>query len=142
MSRLARWLARLVWGHMLWTMRRPRIKRLRRKFAHRPWGNERVWNSIRAQDKFARRYGLRFLTGLFSLVLASIALTLTLLLVLRLFEAGAFTMPERSSKPALNALSKFQTLQTEQALGEALDDHGRAGMVLRVDAHDALPTIR
>lgn len=139
MSRLARWLARLVWGHMLWTMRRPRIKRLRRKFAHRPWGNERVWNSIRAQDKFARRYGLRFLTGLFSLVLASIALTLTLLLALRLFEAGAFTMPERGSKPASR---KFQTLQTEQALGEALDDHGRVGMVLRVDAYDALATIR
>lgn len=80
---------------MLWTMRRPRIKRLRRRFATAPWGGERMWNSVKAQDRLARRYGLRVLTGLFTLVLASAAVTLSLLLALKLFEVGAFTMPER-----------------------------------------------
>lgn len=82
---------------MLWVMRRPGIKRMRRRFAalHPPPWDERIWRSVKAQDRLARKYGLRVLSALFTLLLASIALTVTLMIALKLFEVGAFSVPER-----------------------------------------------
>jgi len=91
MSRLAHWLARLLWGHMLWTMRRPLIRRLRRATARR--FGERSWESVKRQDRFARRYGLRILTALLMLLIASVLLTTMFLAALWMAEAGLFTRP-------------------------------------------------
>lgn len=82
---------------MLWWMRRPFIKRMRRA-AMRLRGPEKeaaAWASLRRQDAFARRWGLPLLTLVFNLFLASVALTFTFYAVLALYNGGFLEPPER-----------------------------------------------
>lgn len=69
-------LARFTWGSLLWFMRRPPIKRLRRNWIH--WVPEhrraRAWEHFRSQERWARRYGLlslRIIYGFFIVVVAA-----------------------------------------------------------------------
>lgn len=89
MSRVARWLARLLWGHMLWTMRRPFIRTVRRSTAKR-FGS---WESVKRQDRFARRHGLPLLTAMLTLLVASMVLTAMFLAAVWMSEEGLFARP-------------------------------------------------
>lgn len=97
MSVVARWLARRLWFAMLWLMRRPGIKRLRRGFPSLLPSSmrARAWESVKRQDRLARRYGLALLTGMMTLLLASIFVTATFVGTLKLYEQGALTVPSR-----------------------------------------------
>jgi hypothetical protein len=96
MNAFAQYLARHLWGAMLWLMRRPWIKWLQRKSWHlfpdrfKP----RARRSLNRQNRFARRYGLRMLTATLSLFLASIAVTACFMFALYLIDSGALTVPE------------------------------------------------
>jgi hypothetical protein len=96
MSALAAWLARQLWGHMLWIMRRPWMKRLQRRSSklfsdsYRP----NAMSSLQRQNRFARRYGLKLLTMSFMLLLGSVAITGTYFGALFLYESGYLTPPQ------------------------------------------------
>ena len=87
---IAKWLARVVWGSMLWYLRRPRVKRMRRNWVVvlPPRMREGAWRAIVRQDRVARRHGLAALTGAFTLLLVSMVLTMSLLVVIQLYEGG------------------------------------------------------
>lgn len=96
---VARWLARRVWAAMLWWMRRPFVRRLRRQslaLVPTPM-RERVRRSMGRQDRFALRVGLRWLEWAFALLLLSVLTTGAFLTVLRLQDAGALSVPERGA---------------------------------------------
>ncbi len=80
---------------MLWFMRRPWMKRLQR--ASTKWfGPEReakAWESLKRQNAFALRYGLRILTFAINLLLASILITGSFYLLGYLRDSGALTVP-------------------------------------------------
>lgn len=59
----------------------------------------RMRESYLRQNRFARRYGLRVLRFSIFLLLASLALTLTLIIVLRLYDAGYLNPPPESGSP-------------------------------------------
>jgi hypothetical protein len=95
MSALAAWLAKKMWGHMLWLMRRPWMKRLQRT-SLQLWGEprrQRALASLRRQNRFARRYGLSLLTVAFNVLLASVAITATVFVALIMLESGYLTAP-------------------------------------------------
>lgn len=98
MSVLGRWLARRLWFQMLWLMRRPPIKRFRREFTRLLPQRMRAgaWESVKRQDRMARRYGLAVLTGMMTLLLASIFVTAAFVGTLKLYEQGALTVPDRA----------------------------------------------
>ena len=88
--------ARHVWAGMLWFMRRPRIKRMRRRIWER-WpepARSRIRSSIVRQDRWALRHGLRMLTGLFGFALGCLIVFGTYYLALWVLESGVATMPE------------------------------------------------
>jgi hypothetical protein len=95
MSWLAGRLARFVWFGMLWFMRRPPIKRLRRSSVLLVPSRcrERAWRSVVRQDRFARRWGLLTLTLMFNLLLASTLVSGSIVAATALYEAGVFTPP-------------------------------------------------
>lgn len=90
MTGLARWMARIVWGAMLWYLRRPAVKRLRRNWVIvlPPRMREGAWQAIVRQDRFARRFGLAALTAAFTLLVGSMVLTVSFLIVIKLYESG------------------------------------------------------
>jgi hypothetical protein len=96
MSALAAWISRKLWGHMLWLMRRPWMKDLQRRSSHlftdryRPKARE----SLVRQNRFARRYGLTLLTLSMTLLLASVAITVTYFIAMSMYESGYLTAPE------------------------------------------------
>lgn len=96
MSALASWIARILWGHMLWTMRRPWLKRLGRAAPNLfgPERKTRMLESMRRQNRFARRIGLPLLTVSVNLLLASMVITSCYLLVLRMVDAGVLEPSE------------------------------------------------
>lgn len=99
MSWLAGRLARFVWFGMLWFMRRPLMKRLRRSSVSVfpvPY-RERAWRSLVRQDRLARRWGLPVLTLMFTLLLASLLVSGSIVATTTLYEAGAFTPPAFSN---------------------------------------------
>lgn len=103
MNTLARYLARLIWGNLLWTMRRPWMKRLQRAAtslvpAER---RDRMRQSVIKQNKWARRYGFTLLAVSLNMLLASAIVTSTYFLVLGLYESGALSVPD-SMKHAAN----------------------------------------
>lgn len=57
------WLARRIWGAMLWFMRRPPIKWLRMNFTRfvPEARREKAWESFTGQERWARRHGLRIM---------------------------------------------------------------------------------
>lgn len=96
MSALARYLARLLWGSMLWFMRRPWMKRLQRASRNLFPANKRdqAWRSMVRQNRWARKVGLPMLTVAVNLLLASLVLTTTYFVVLGMYESGTFTAPD------------------------------------------------
>lgn len=95
MSAIAHWLARRVWWGMLWLMRRPWMKRLQRASTRLrgPEHEHKAWESLKRQNAFALRYGLKVITFSITLLLASAAITGSYLLLLRLQESGALHVP-------------------------------------------------
>lgn len=94
----AYWIARKVWGSMLWFMRRPLVKRLRRRMIERQVRRGVPdWMLITTQDRLAHRHGLRVLTICFSLLLGSIFMAGAYLAVLQLYESGLLQPPESVS---------------------------------------------
>jgi len=98
MGWLAHWLADRTWACMLWLMRRPATKALRRQLlarfpAHR---RDRISESWIRQDRFARRIGRRLLYWSFLALLASIAVTTTYLGALWLIERDMLPLPRRT----------------------------------------------
>ena len=95
LTRLSAILARHIWAGMLWFMRRPRIKRMRRRIWER-WPEPRrtrIKDSIQGQDRWALRYGRRIVTVLVAFALGSLLVFSTYYLALWLVESGALTMP-------------------------------------------------
>ena len=92
----AQWLARTTWSGVLWWMRRPWIKSLRRRAVEgQRRRGVRGWRSIAEQDLFAMRYGRRVLAWSFAALLASIYLVGFYMGAVKLFEMGVFTPPEQ-----------------------------------------------
>jgi len=63
---------------MLWFIRRPRIKALKRwSVARLPESRrEKAWNNMEGQERFARRYGVKFLEVVLTLFFLWIAFVL------------------------------------------------------------------
>lgn len=96
MSAIAHWIARQLWWWMLWLMRRPWIKRLQRASTRLggPNRQRRNWESLKRQNAFAMRHGLRVLTFSITLLLASAVVTGSYMLLLKLQETGALQVPQ------------------------------------------------
>lgn len=100
MGALADWLARRLWYGMLWLMRRRWMRRLQNASINL-WPKRirpRMRESYLRQNQFARRYGLKVLRFSIFLLLASLALTLTLIIVLRLYDEGFLYPPSPSGR--------------------------------------------
>lgn len=97
MGAIANWLARRLWWGMLWFIRRPLIKAWQRKafLIVAPVARPRFRESLLAQNRFARRYGLGILTFMLTLALGSAAITATYFLALDLINSGFFVQPEK-----------------------------------------------
>lgn len=95
MSVIAHWLARRLWWGMLWLMRRRWMKRLQRASTRirGPKHEARAWESLKRQNAFALKHGLRILTVSITFLLASMIITGSYLLLLKLTEAGALQVP-------------------------------------------------
>lgn len=104
LDRLATLLSRYIWRGMLWFMRRPIMKHLRRSSWERLRSphRERVRDSVLRQDRFARRYGLSILRWILNGVLAVLMVGATLWIALRLFETGALTAPDELRRRAID----------------------------------------
>lgn len=78
-------------------MRRPSMRRL--QAASLRWLPEtrraRAWDSIRRQNRFARRIGLPLLTVMVNLLLASVTVTVAFRLVLAWVQSGLLEAPGR-----------------------------------------------
>jgi hypothetical protein len=87
----ATFLARLIWAAMLWFMRRRWMRRFQR-WAIRlsPEGPKRdkAWAGFRRQERWARRHGLRLLTGVVSVCLYAVLLNLIAGLVVWGMQSG------------------------------------------------------
>ncbi|MBI1755666.1 MAG: hypothetical protein HYR64_00985 [Fimbriimonas ginsengisoli] len=95
MSKIAHRFARLVWYGCLWLMRRPWMKRLQRSSRRLfpPALQGRAQESLLRQNRFARRFGLRILTVLFTFMLGYMALVVAYVGVIALYESGFFNLP-------------------------------------------------
>jgi hypothetical protein len=92
----AEWIARRLWWVMLWVMRRPLMKRLRR-LSWEIWPSpigRRVKASILGQDRFARLYGLDILTVSVKFSLNCFFIMSAFVSSLVLYDHGVLTMPE------------------------------------------------
>jgi len=91
-------MARLLWWYMLWLMRRPWMKRLQKawlKFV--PEGRRvRANDSLRSQNRWALKYGLRLLTGAMNFLIASMLVTILYLVAINLYEAGSFQVSKKT----------------------------------------------
>ena len=77
---------------MLWIMRRPWMKGLQRSSLRlvREARRSEVSQSIKRQNRWARRVGLPLLTLSINLLLASIVITTSYFLILGVYEQGYF----------------------------------------------------
>jgi hypothetical protein len=82
-------MARCTWYGMLWLMRRPWMRRLQRASMRVVLAPHREAVSRRRMqtDRFARRHGLRVLTFMFGVLLASVIFTASYFVVLTIFES-------------------------------------------------------
>lgn len=90
MMELAEWLARRIWGAMLWTMRRPWMRRLQAASLRLlpPAWRPAALRSKHRQDAFARRYGLRTLKWALFFLLVSWLVSLAYVLTVKLVTSG------------------------------------------------------
>ncbi len=81
---------------MLWFMRRPRIKRMRRR-SWEMWQEpmrSRVRNHVVGQDRWALKHGLKIVNAITSFLLGCILVYTVMAISLWLIESGALTMPD------------------------------------------------
>jgi hypothetical protein len=96
---MTRWIARKIWGWMLWSIRRPAARKLQRAAlnlipeSHR----ESAHKSAIKQEKFARKIGLPLLTFVINLFFVSVALTFMLLFILNAVADGWLVIPTREA---------------------------------------------
>jgi hypothetical protein len=95
MSAIAKDMARLLWWYLLWVMRRPWMKRLQKGWLNwvREAKRQGAAESVKKQNRWARRFGLPLLTLAMNLLLVSVILTVAYLTAINLYEAGAFSVP-------------------------------------------------
>ncbi|MDX2064790.1 MAG: hypothetical protein SFX74_03500 [Fimbriimonadaceae bacterium] len=105
MGRIATAIARWIWGGMLWFMRRPVLKRARRNAVKiLPESlRERAQRSIHAQDRFARRYGIRMLAAVIQLCAVSMLFSITMTLVLIALQNGWLSAPDPTQAAPIEA---------------------------------------
>ncbi len=91
------WLARRIWGGMLWFIRRPAIRRLQRAslMLVPESRRERAHQSMIAQERLARRIGLPTLRFVLRLLFFSIFMTLFLSWFLDAVDSGRVVIPTR-----------------------------------------------
>ncbi|MFM9873728.1 MAG: hypothetical protein ACKVQS_09725 [Fimbriimonadaceae bacterium] len=96
---MIRWLARKIWGWMLWSIRRPAARKLQRAALNLVPESRReaAHQSAIKQEKFARKIGLPLLTFVINLFFISVALTLILLFVLNANAEGWLVIPTREA---------------------------------------------
>lgn len=96
MTPILNWLARRLWYLMLWTMRRPPIKRLRLTFPKYlpPSQREKAWQSFRNQERFARKYGLTLTRWIVGIVLFIFLFQLIGAGVYWMYAEGLLSLPE------------------------------------------------
>jgi hypothetical protein len=86
---ISEWLARRIWFAMLWWMRRPWLKRIRRTLPFIPEHKRaEAWRRIKAQDAWARKHGLSIVTVAVNVMLASLLFTSAYMALLTLTERG------------------------------------------------------
>lgn len=91
---IADWLARRIWWLMLWFLRRPRIRRLRRRTFgfDSAAGKERRRESVLKQEALARRYGLQIVRVSLVALILSVALTGVWYIVLWMYGQGMLNL--------------------------------------------------
>lgn len=92
---MARWIARRLWFAILWAVRRPSARQAQRRMSllvpeRLLPGFER---RVMAQERFARRIGLRLLTFVVNLFLLSVSAGLLMTLFLYASALGWFVIP-------------------------------------------------
>lgn len=87
----------MLWGHMLWVMRRPWMKRLQRASQRLFPEHKRAKaiQSMNRQNRWARRFGLKLLTFSVNMFLASVIVTATYFVVLDLYQGGYLEPPKK-----------------------------------------------
>lgn len=96
MTPVAVFLARRLWAGMLWFMRRRWMRRLQRwAISLSPEGprREKAWAGFRRQERWARRHGLRLLTGVVTVCLYAVLLNVIAALVVTGMESGFIPSP-------------------------------------------------
>ena len=95
-SALADVIARRLWWGMLWFMRRRPIRLLQRRWLTwvRESKRDSALKSLKRQNQWARRYGLRMLRFAVTVLLASAVVTYSYGFVLQLYEQGVLSPPE------------------------------------------------
>ena len=100
MSAVARFLARFTWWWCLWLMRRPWMKALQRRsrFLFPPDKRGKAHESFIKQNAFARRNGVRILTGAYSIMLGIFVIEIAYSVALNLYVSGFFNVPDSVSR--------------------------------------------
>lgn len=85
---LAYWMARQTWGAILWWMRRPFIKRLRRNTPNLlpEHMRKRAWENMKAHDAWAMKHGVTLLTVAINIFMMSVVFTYAYVGVSKLAE--------------------------------------------------------
>lgn len=102
---LASHVARRIWAGMLWVMRRRGVRRLQRRMIStvpariRP----RFYSMFLAQERFARRHGLRILTLVVGLFFISVAFSMVYAGLTEVFNRGWIRLPEAQEEPVRSA---------------------------------------
>jgi hypothetical protein len=98
MSWAASRIARFLWKGMLWLMRRPWMKRLQKASFHLvpPSRRDGAMASLRAQNRWARHFGLRILTFSMNIFLGTVLVTSMYVSAVYLQSEGLFTPPEQA----------------------------------------------
>lgn len=96
--------ARWIWASMLWFLRRPRIKawRLRLITGGR---NDRSKERFIAQERFARRHGLRLIRSVLTIFIISVMATMLYLFGIRAVNEGWLKLPDSAQDRAAPAPS-------------------------------------
>jgi hypothetical protein len=93
--------ARRIWAGMLWLMRRRGIRRFQRRMisAVPAPARPRFHEMFLAQERFARRHGLRMLTLVVGLFFVSLAFTMVYSGMTEIFNRGWLKLPEAQELP-------------------------------------------
>lgn len=96
---MGRWIARRLWFAILWAVRRPSSRRFQRQLVALVPERFRATfvRRMMAQERFARRIGLKVLTFVVNLFLLSVSAGLLLSFFLNATAEGWFVIPTREA---------------------------------------------